>query len=71
MPRRMPDEAAIRRVVFETGTLQLKSEGPRRRGRPRISWAGAVRKHEVTAAGGEQHLQDTCPHEDMLQARRI
>ena len=68
---RMPDGAAIRQVVFEPGTLQLKSAGPRRRGRPRISWAGAVRQHAVTAAGGEQQLQDVCAREDTPQAQRV
>ena len=68
---RMPDGAAIRQVVFEPRTLQLKSVGPRRRGRPRISWAGAVRQHAVMAAGGEQQLQDACAHEDTPQARRV
>ena len=67
----MPDGAAIRQVVFEPGTLQLKSAGPRRRGRPRISWAGAVRQHAVTAAGGEQQLQDVCAREDTPQAQRV
>lgn len=68
---RMPDGAAIRQVVFEPGTLQLKSAGPRRRGRPRISWAGAVRQHAVTAAGGEQQLQDVCEREDTPVAQRV
>ena len=68
---RMPDGSAIRRVVFEPGTLQSKSAGPRRRGRPRIGWAGAVRQHAVTAAGGEHQLQQGCSCEDTLQARRV
>ena len=66
----MPDGAAIRQVVFEPGTLQLKSAGPRRRERPRISWTGAVRQHAVAAAGGEL-LPDACAREDTPQAQRV
>ena len=68
---RMLDGAAIRQVVFEPGTLQLKSAGLRKRGRPRISWAGAARQHAITAAGGEQGLQDAFPREDTPQAQRV
>ena len=67
---RMPDDAPIRQVLFEPGTLQLRSAGARKRGRPRITWAGAVRQHAVNAAGGELELQQKCSCEDTPQARR-
>ena len=65
------DGAAINQVVLEPGTLQLKSAGPRRRGRPRISWAGAERQHAVTAAGGEQQVRDACAREHTPKARQV
>ena len=66
----MRDGSAIRQVVFEPRTLQLKSAGPRR-GHPRINWAGAVRQHAVRAAGGEQQLQQACAWQDTTQARQV
>ena len=46
----------IRDVLLEPGTLTLKATGPRSRGRPRINWGAAVRKHAVEAATGEEQL---------------
>jgi len=47
----------IRNSIFESGTLRLVDGTlPRRQGRPRNTWAGEVRKHAVSIAGGMNNL---------------
>jgi hypothetical protein len=66
----MPADSVVRDVVFDPGTLRLRTTGRRRRGRPRITWAAAVREHAVKAAGGEEQLAAACLCAESPQARQ-
>ena len=47
----------LRNCIFEPNSFTLKQHvGPRRRGRPRITWAGAVFDMAVSIAGSEESL---------------
>ncbi|CAE8716994.1 unnamed protein product [Polarella glacialis] len=55
--RRGPGDI-LRDIVFLPGTCRLgTSDAPRRRGRPRITWAQAVFQDAISAAGGPNSLE--------------
>ena len=55
----MPAGHPLRDMVFEPGSTMLKQSGaPRKRGRPRVTWQGAVRAEAVRTSGGEEFLED-------------
>ena len=41
---RMPNDAAIRRSIFESSSLSLRCEGRKRSGRPRNTWGKELSK---------------------------
>ena len=50
---------ALRDSVFAPGTIELnETQGNRRQGRPRHTWADQVRKHAVNLAGNEIRLEE-------------
>ena len=56
---RKGNDDPLREAVFEEGTVLVrKTEGARKRGRPRQKWADIVHAHAVDAAGGAEALQD-------------
>ena len=50
---REPDESVLRSSIFEPGGICIKTaDGPRNRGRPRMTWAAGVFQMGLVAAGG-------------------
>ena len=55
----------VRQSVFDPESLSFQPRepaGPRRRGRPKTSWAKGVFKHALAAAGGAEGLNSLLSH---------
>jgi hypothetical protein len=55
---RKPSNDVLRSIIFQPDSLDLKVvTGPRKRGRPRTTWAGAVLKEAEVVAGDRDRLK--------------
>ena len=53
----LPSEDVRRRCIFQGDRLELLQAVPRKRGRPKQTWASEVRKQALLCAGSEERLQ--------------
>ena len=65
---RRGDDDAVRRCVFLPGGIDLRTlPGPRRRGRPRISWATSVYNACIQLAGSHENLSAYFQRDDAAE----
>ena len=66
---RRPSDDAVRGLIFQPDTLDLRTSAiPRRRGRPRVTWSAYVWSQAIAAAGSRDRLKDLM--QDTKLARR-
>ena len=53
---RCPDGDVLRGSVFVDGSCDIKSMGPRKRGRPRATWTNRVHSEALRLAGSKEAL---------------
>ena len=54
----LPDGNVLRDCVFENSTFTLRRhQGPRKRGRPRVTWGESIYNLAVSVAGGQHNFQ--------------
>ena len=64
-----PSDDAVRGLIFQPDTLDLRTSAiPRRRGRPRVTWSAYVWSQAIAAAGSRDRLKDLM--QDTKLARR-
>ena len=64
----------VRHRVFDPHSLSFQPRepaSPRRRGRPKMSWAKGVFKHALTAAGGAERLNSLLSHKPQSEWEAI